>query len=243
MTFHSLYRLERRGLLQCPIVGVAVDDWSDDDLRSHARAAIIACGETIDEEVFSRLAARLSYLSGDFAASATFERLATKLDGPRNPVFYLEVPPALFGMVIKGLSGAGLTENARVVVEKPFGHDLASAKALKAEARAVPAGGAALPDRPFPGQDGARRDPLSALRRTRSSSRSGTATTSSACRSRWPRTSASRIAATSTTPSVRCATDSAKVGTSGSARRRVWPGAAIAFSLPLFTYCSTLPGG
>ena len=102
MTFHSLYRLERRGLLQCPIVGVAVDDWSDDDLRSHAREAIINCGETIDEEVFARFAARLSYLSGDFADPATFERLATKLDGAKRPVFYLEVPPALFGMVDQG---------------------------------------------------------------------------------------------------------------------------------------------
>ncbi len=133
MTFHSLYRLERRGLLQCPIVGVAVDDWSDDELRSHAREAIINCGETIDEEIFARFAARLSYLSGDFAAPATFEHLAAKLDGAKRPVFYLEVPPALFAMVIKGLAGAGLTEHARVVVEKPFGHDLESAKALKAE--------------------------------------------------------------------------------------------------------------
>ncbi len=85
MTFRSLYRLERRGLLQCPIVGVAVDDWTDEDLRSHARAAIINCGETIDEEVFARFAARLSYLSGDFADPATFERLATKLDGAAEP--------------------------------------------------------------------------------------------------------------------------------------------------------------
>src|SRR4051812_22298071 len=66
MTFHSLYRLEGRGLLQCPILGVAVDDWSDSDLHAHARAAIEACGETIDEDVFGRLAARLSYLRGDF---------------------------------------------------------------------------------------------------------------------------------------------------------------------------------
>src|SRR5213083_237479 len=66
MTFHSLYRLEARGLLSCPIVGVAVSEWSVDDLRSHARAAIESSGEQIDEEVFSRFAARLSYVSGDF---------------------------------------------------------------------------------------------------------------------------------------------------------------------------------
>jgi glucose-6-phosphate 1-dehydrogenase len=133
MTFRSLYRLESRGLLRCPILGVAVDDWSDADLRTHARTAIEACGETIDEDVFARFAARLSYLRGDFADPATFERVATALAGAQHPVFYLEIPPALFGMVVKGLAGAGLTERARVVVEKPFGHDLASARALQAE--------------------------------------------------------------------------------------------------------------
>src|SRR5436189_5920241 len=69
MTFHSLYRLERRGLLRCPIVGVAVDDWSDDDLREHARAAVENSGEAIDEAVFERFASRLSYISGDFGES------------------------------------------------------------------------------------------------------------------------------------------------------------------------------
>ena len=132
MTFRSLYRLELRGLLQCPILGVAVDDWSDDELRTHARAAI-AANETIDEATFERFAARLSYMRGDFADAGTFERLARALAGARSPVFYLEIPPALFGMVIGGLAGAGLTEGARIVVEKPFGHDLASARALSAE--------------------------------------------------------------------------------------------------------------
>src|SRR5262245_28856281 len=133
MTFRSLYRLERRGLLRCPILGVAVDDWSDADLHAHARAAIVACGETIDEDTFTRFAARLSYLRGDFADPATFERVAAAMEGAQHPVFYLEIPPSLFAMVIKGLAGAGLTEHARVVVEKPFGHDLESARALQAE--------------------------------------------------------------------------------------------------------------
>src|SRR3954471_4868520 len=133
MTFRSLYRLERRGLLRCPILGVAVDDWSDEELRAHARAAIEACGETIDEATFTRFAARLSYLSGDFAEAATFERVARALDSKERPVFYLEIPPSLFGMVVSGLAGAGLTEHARVVVEKPFGHDLESARALQGE--------------------------------------------------------------------------------------------------------------
>jgi glucose-6-phosphate 1-dehydrogenase len=133
MTLHSLYRLEARGLLTCPIIGVAVDDWTVDDLRERAREAIVASGERLDPEVFDRFAARLSYLSGDFGDAATFERLALRLKDARSPVFYLEIPPFLFGTVVAGLAAAGLTKHARVVVEKPFGHDLESARALAAE--------------------------------------------------------------------------------------------------------------
>ena len=133
MTFHSLYRLEARGLLSCPIVGVAANDWTLGQLRDHARSAIEATGEAVDEEVFARFAARLSYLSGDFGDPGTYERLAKAIGAAKSPVFYLEIPPSLFGMVIKGLSDAGLTESARVVVEKPFGHDLVSARALNDE--------------------------------------------------------------------------------------------------------------
>jgi glucose-6-phosphate 1-dehydrogenase len=114
-------------------VGVAVDDWSVKDLRDHARKAIRGTGEKIDKKVFDRLAQRLSYVQGDFADDATYQRLAKEINGKRNPVFYLEIPPALFGMVVKGLAGAGLTKAARVVVEKPFGHDLASARELAQE--------------------------------------------------------------------------------------------------------------
>src|SRR5215216_5774531 len=133
MTFRSLYRLERRGLLTCPVVGVAVDDWTTDELRQHARKAIEDTGEPVDEQVFERFAGRLSYLSGDFGDPATFERVAQAIGQAQSPVFYLEIPPFLFGTVVKGLADAGLTEGARVVVEKPFGHDMASARALAEE--------------------------------------------------------------------------------------------------------------
>ncbi len=133
MTFRSLYRLEARGLLDCPIVGVAVDDWSVDDLKERARTSIEGTGETIDQKVFDALAERLSYVSGDFTDPATYERVGTAIHGATTPVFYLEIPPFLFGQVVKQLSDAGLTKGARVVVEKPFGHDLASAQALAAE--------------------------------------------------------------------------------------------------------------
>ena len=134
MTFNSLYRLEARRLLDCPIVGVAFDDWSDKDLREHARKAIeTSSGQKPNPGVFNRLAKRLSYVQGDFSDDATYERVARQIKGAKSPVFYLEIPPSLFGMTIKGLSEAGLTKTARVVVEKPFGHDLKSARELAAE--------------------------------------------------------------------------------------------------------------
>jgi glucose-6-phosphate 1-dehydrogenase len=136
MTFRSLYRLERRGLLGCPVVGVAVDDWTTQELRGHARKAIEATGEPLDEQVFERFAGRLSYLAGDFGDPATYGRVADAVGQAQSPVFYLEIPPFLFGRVVKGLADAGLTKQARVVVEKPFGHDLASAVALNAEVHA-----------------------------------------------------------------------------------------------------------
>ncbi|MCZ7590240.1 MAG: hypothetical protein M5U27_15560 [Gaiella sp.] len=132
MTFHSLYRLEERGLLDCPIVGVAFDDWTRDRLVGQARDAIEAKGEKLDEEVFGRLAARLSYLQGDFAEASTYAAVANAVDGRSRPVFYLEVPPSLFATVVAGLAQRGLVEHGRVAVEKPFGHDLASARALNA---------------------------------------------------------------------------------------------------------------
>jgi len=133
MTFRSLYRLDLRGLLDCPVVGVAVDDLTVGELRERARAAIEATGEQIDEDVFGRFARRLDYVAGDFGDAATYERLAKVIGEANLPVFYLETPPGLFATVVQGLSGAGLTKTARVVVEKPFGHDLDSARALAAE--------------------------------------------------------------------------------------------------------------
>jgi len=133
MTFHSLYRLEQRGLLDCPIVGVAFDDWTLEQLVQRARDSIVATGEQLDEEVFTRFAKRLSYRHGDFTDDATYAAVAEAIEDAQCPVFYLEVPPSLFGTVVGGLARAGVTANARVVVEKPFGHDQASARELANE--------------------------------------------------------------------------------------------------------------
>jgi glucose-6-phosphate 1-dehydrogenase len=133
MTFRSLYRLEARGLLDCPIVGVAVDDWSLDQLVQRARDSIIGTGEQLDEAVFARFVKRLSYVQGDFGDDATYRRVKNAIGDASSPVFYLEIPPFLFGRVVGGIAGAGLPPNGRIVVEKPFGNDIASARALADE--------------------------------------------------------------------------------------------------------------
>jgi glucose-6-phosphate 1-dehydrogenase len=144
MTLRSLYRLERRGLLTVPVIGVAADDWSIQKLREHAREAIFATGEPIDEDIFARFANRLSYVAGDFSDPDTFKRVGEATGGAKTqgakghraaaPAYYLEIPPSLFAMVVAGLDSAGLLPSAaRVIVEKPFGHDRASARALAAE--------------------------------------------------------------------------------------------------------------
>ena len=133
MTFQALYRLEERSLLNCPIVGVAVDHWSTDDLRKYAQESIQATEKKLDHDVFDRLAARMSYLQGDFSDPGTYDKVAGAIKGMHTPMFYLEIPPFLFGTVVKGLAKADLIRDGRVVVEKPFGHDLASARELAAE--------------------------------------------------------------------------------------------------------------
>src|SRR5262245_44511775 len=111
MTFRSLYRLHKRRLLKCPVVGVAMDAWTDDQLRQHARDAIEATGEPIDKRSFDSFAQRLSYIQGNFTEPATYQRLKAALKDYSHPVFYLEIPPFLFAPVVKGLRDAGLTEN------------------------------------------------------------------------------------------------------------------------------------
>src|SRR5262245_35528365 len=133
MTFRALYRLEARDMLDCPIVGVAIDDWTTEQLREHARKAIADTIEDADEDVLGSLVARLSYVQGDYADADTFARVADAVGEAQRPVFYLEIPPSLFATVVHGLGKAGLTENAHVVIEKPFGHDLDSARALNEE--------------------------------------------------------------------------------------------------------------
>ncbi|MDP9189800.1 MAG: glucose-6-phosphate dehydrogenase [Actinomycetota bacterium] len=133
MTLDALYDLERHGTLAVPVIGVAIDDYTDEQLRTRARESIEASEKQVDEDVFKRLAGRLSYIKGDYKDANTFEALKAKLGDAKHPVFYLEIPPSLFSLVVAALHGAGLSEGARVVIEKPFGHDLHSAVALNDE--------------------------------------------------------------------------------------------------------------
>ncbi len=134
MTLRSLYRLEVRGLLDCPVIGVAAEDWTSEYLRDYARQAVKAAGESIDDTVWANFARRLRYVGGDFNDSATYEAVAAALADHSNPVFYLEIPPSLFARVVAGLAEAHLVAGGqRVAVEKPFGHDLQSARALAKE--------------------------------------------------------------------------------------------------------------
>ncbi len=137
MTFQALYRMEEARVLACPIVGVAVNDWSLDQLRDAMRADLEACGEHVKKEVFERLAARLSYVQGDFGDPATYQRLASVLTGAAHPLYYLEIPPSLFAPVVSALAAANLVDGATVMVEKPFGHDLESAIELNEQLHRV----------------------------------------------------------------------------------------------------------
>jgi glucose-6-phosphate 1-dehydrogenase len=130
MTLPALYRLERRGDLPCDVIGVGRQERTTEDLRAMAREAIERAEDSVDDAVFERFADRLTYVPGDATDDETCEQLAKALSGAELPVFYLATPPSLFAEVVEELDRTNLTDNARVVIEKPFGADLASAREL-----------------------------------------------------------------------------------------------------------------
>ncbi|MDP9228472.1 MAG: glucose-6-phosphate dehydrogenase [Actinomycetota bacterium] len=132
MTLPSLYRLERRGALAVPVIGVGRHEWSDEDLRAHAREAVRNSVDDVDMEVLKQCENRLSYIQGDYDDEDTYARLKRAMGGVEHPVYYLETPPPVFADVVWQLGRADLTDGARVVLEKPFGHDLHSARELQA---------------------------------------------------------------------------------------------------------------
>jgi len=127
--FPALQALIRHGQLDMPIIGMARAGWTLDQLRDRARDSLEHNGG-VDPEAFAKLSARLQYVGGDYQDPATYERLRQALAGSARPLHYLAIPPSMFATVVQGLAGAGCAKDARVIVEKPFGRDLASAQAL-----------------------------------------------------------------------------------------------------------------
>jgi glucose-6-phosphate 1-dehydrogenase len=134
--FPAVYHMVREGSLgpDVPVVGVSSSEWSKDELVERGRESVTASvekeGLEFDEDAFKSLAARLSYVAGDYQDDATFDKLALELQNREHPLFYLAIPPSLFDDVSQGLARVGLNKGARVVVEKPFGRDLQSAQEL-----------------------------------------------------------------------------------------------------------------
>ena len=127
--FPALQAMVRRGHLSVPIIGVAKARWNVDQLRDRARDSLEKHGG-LDPAAFDKLCRLLRYVDGDYNDSATFQALRKELGSAQQPAFYLAIPPVLFGTVVEQLSSAHCTNGARVIIEKPFGHDLASAQTL-----------------------------------------------------------------------------------------------------------------
>jgi len=135
--FPALYAMAKRGALDVPVVGVASSPLTIGQLRERAASAIRESGKIDDAGAMRHVLSCLRYVSGNYNDSATFAALGKALAGSRRPAHYLAIPPALFQAVIEGLGAAGLAAGGRVIVEKPFGRDLASARELNRVARSV----------------------------------------------------------------------------------------------------------
>ena len=128
--FPALYAMVRRGGFHIPIIGMARGGWSLEKLTERARDSVKQSGD-YDEQSFAKLAALLRYVDGDYSDPETFSKLKKALGLAKSPIYYLAIPPSMFASVVQGLQKCGCAEaNARVIVEKPFGRDLASAQAL-----------------------------------------------------------------------------------------------------------------
>jgi len=135
--FPALYAMVKRGVLKVPVVGVARPKWSPADLHDRVKDSIERSGGIADQRAFNRLLSLLGYVGGDYNDPGTFTALKKALGGARRPAHYLAIPPSLFETVINNLGAADLAEHARVIVEKPFGRDLASARELNTVAHSV----------------------------------------------------------------------------------------------------------
>jgi glucose-6-phosphate 1-dehydrogenase len=194
--FPALQAMLKRGHLQVPVIGVAKAGWNLDEFRARAHDSLEKHGG-VDAAAFDKLSGLLRYVDGDYTDPATFQAIREELKGAERPAHYLAIPPLLFGTVVEQLAKSGCARGARVIVEKPFGNDLASAQGLNRILHAA-----------FPESGIFRIDHYLGKRpvnnvvvfrfATHSWSRSGIETTSKACRSPWRRNSGSKDAAFST---------------------------------------------
>src|SRR5215467_8882758 len=129
--FPSLQAMVKRGHLDVPVIGVAKAGWNLDQLRARARDSLEKHGG-VDPAAFEKLCRLLRYVDGDYGDAATFQALRREMGSAQRPAHYLAIPPALFGSVVEHLAQAGCTDNSRVIIEKPFGRDLVSARELNA---------------------------------------------------------------------------------------------------------------
>ena len=127
--FPALQKMIKRGRLNVPVIGVASSDWTLDQLKARARDSVEKHGG-LDQAAFDKLATLLRYVDGDYKDPATFQALRKELDSAQHPAHYLAIPPVLFGLVVEQLTRFGCSDGARVIIEKPFGRDLASAREL-----------------------------------------------------------------------------------------------------------------
>jgi glucose-6-phosphate 1-dehydrogenase len=127
----------RRGTLNVPVIGVAKSGWMIEQFRARARDSLVQHGGGVDEVAFAKLVQLLQYIDGDYQDPATFTTLRQMLGSASRPTHYLAIPPSLFATVIEALGRSGAAQNARLVIEKPFGHDLASAQTLNATLHTV----------------------------------------------------------------------------------------------------------
>ena len=137
MIFPALYAMVKRGNLKVPVIGVALPKWSLGRLHQRVTDSIERSGGIDNQRALRQLLSLFRYVSGDYADPNTFAAIKKALDAARRPAHYLAIPPSLFEMVIKGLGASNLAQHARVIVEKPFGRDLASARELNRVAKSV----------------------------------------------------------------------------------------------------------
>jgi len=165
--FPALHSMVRHGSLKVPVIGVANSGWGIEELRERARDSIHRFGGGVDDAAFAQLVQLLHYVDGDYRNPGTFSQLREHLGKAERPAHYLAIPPSLFGFVTQALHNSGCATDARIIVEKPFGRDLASARLLNDTLHTVLCGITDLSHRPLFRESGSGKSALFPFRQYR----------------------------------------------------------------------------